>query len=160
MMTLTKKIAAGAVAASAVLAFPGLASAGECPEGKMMAGAVTSGEMMPKDVTDTVIASIDLSPKGGAFKDNALRLRRLVIAPGGVVPWHDHKTRPANIYVLSGEVTEYRSTCAVPIVHKAGDVTAEFGEDLAHWWKNTGSVDVVLLSADILPPQMQTDGMM
>lgn len=160
MMKMNKTISAAGMATVAVLAFSGSASAGECPADKMMAGAMTTGETMPKDVTDTVIASIDLSPKGGAFKDNALRLRKLVIAPGGVVPWHDHKTRPANIYVLSGEVTEYRSTCAVPIVHKAGDVTAEFGEDLAHWWKNTGSTDVILLSADILPPQMKTDGMM
>ena len=103
---------------------------------------------------------LDLSPKGGDFKDTALRLRKLVIGPGGVVPWHDHKTRPANIYVLSGAVTEYRSTCAVPIEHKAGEVTAEFGEDLAHWWKNNGSEPAILLSSDILPPQMKTDGMM
>ncbi len=160
MTTLIKKIAVGGIAVAAVLAFSGLASAGECPKDKMMAGAVTSGETMPKNVTDTLIASIDLSPKGGDFKDNALRLRRLVIAPGGVVPWHDHKVRPATIYILSGEVTEHRSTCGVPIAHKAGDVIAEFGEDLAHWWENTGSAEAVLLSADILPPQMKTDGMM
>ena len=60
MTTLIKKIAVGGIAVAAVLAFSGLASAGECPKDKMMAGAVTSGETMPKNVTDTLIASIDL----------------------------------------------------------------------------------------------------
>ena len=44
----------------------------------------------------------------------------------------------------------------MPIEHKAGDVTAEFGE-LAHWWKNNGTVAAVLYSADILPPAMADD---
>jgi quercetin dioxygenase-like cupin family protein len=83
-----------------------------------------------------------------------------VIAPGGVVPWHDHKVRPANIYVVSGEIVEHRSTCLVPIVHKAGDVTEEFAPNLAHWWKNESKKPVELLSADILPPDTKTDKMM
>lgn len=50
--------------------------------------------------------------------------------------------------VISGEIEEYASNCAVPIVHKAGDVTAET-KDISHWWKNTGDEDVVLISADL-----------
>jgi hypothetical protein len=38
----------------------------------------------------------------------------------------------------------------VPIEHKAGDVTTEFGASLSHWWKNNTDKRVVLLSADIL----------
>jgi quercetin dioxygenase-like cupin family protein len=110
--------------------------------------------MMPKDVTDTVLSAIDLSGKGGDFSGQMLRLRKLVIQPGGIVPWHDHATRPANIYVVSGSVTEYRSTCEVPIVHNAGDTVAEYGAGLAHWWKNTGNEAAVLLSADLLGPAM------
>ena len=64
-----------------------------------------------------------------------MRLRKLVIQPGGIVPWHSHAERPANIYVVEGAMTEYRSTCAVPIEHKAGEVAVESG-NLAHWWKN------------------------
>ena len=41
------------------------------------------------------------------------------------------------------------SNCAVPIVHKAGDVVAETPE-VSHWWKNLGDKTVVLLSADLL----------
>ena len=151
MIHIKTMLAATCLAAGSLLAVANGAYAGECPADQVKPGAVTSGETMPVGVTDTVIAAIDLSSKGGDFAGTMLRMRKLVVQPGGVVPWHDHKARPANIYVLSGEITEYRSTCAVPIVHKAGDVTAEFGADLSHWWKNTGSTEAVLLSSDLLP---------
>jgi quercetin dioxygenase-like cupin family protein len=137
------------IAALALATTVNFAQAGECPAGKMKDNALTTGEMMPKKVTDDVLSSIDLAPKGDAFKGESLRLRKLVIQPGGVVPWHDHKSRPANIYVVSGTVIEHRSNCEVPIVHKAGDTVAEFGAKLAHWWKNTGNKPAVLISADI-----------
>jgi quercetin dioxygenase-like cupin family protein len=134
------------------------AFAGECPADQVMKGAVTSGETKPVGVTDDVLASIDLSSKGDAWKGNMFRFRKLVVQPGGVVPWHEHSARPANIVVVEGSITEYRSNCKVPIEHKAGEVTAEFG-DLAHWWKNNGKVPAVLYSADILPPAMDEDTM-
>jgi quercetin dioxygenase-like cupin family protein len=138
------------IAALALAALAGTAQAGECPADKVKEGAVTTGEMTPKDVTDEVLASIDLAPKGAGFAGEVLRMRKLVVQPGGVVPWHDHATRPANIYILSGSIEEYRSSCEVPILHKAGETVAEFGASHAHWWKNTGEKPAVLLSADIL----------
>jgi quercetin dioxygenase-like cupin family protein len=89
-----------------------------------------------------------------------MRLRKLVIAPGGVVPWHEHSERPANIYVLSGEIVEYRANCLVPIVHKTGEVASEFGVGFAHWWKNTSAAPVELLSADIVTMEKKEDSMM
>jgi quercetin dioxygenase-like cupin family protein len=136
-------------AAAAGFGVTASAFAGECPADKVKENAVTGGETMPVGVTDTVIGSIDLAPKGGSFEGNLLRLRKLVIAPGGVVPWHEHSQRPANIYVLSGTIEEYRANCEVPIVHKAGDVAVEFGKGFAHWWKNTSNEPVELLSADV-----------
>ena len=50
---------------------------------------------------------------------------------------------------VSGEVVEYASTCKVPIVHKAGEVSIET-HGVAHWWKNVGRADAVLISADLL----------
>ena len=97
--------------------------------------------------TDTVIATIDVEKEQGV-DGRVLRMRRLEIEPGGVVPWHSHAERPAIIYIISGTVEEYASNCAVPIVHKAGDVTAE-SKDISHWWKNTGEEPVVLISADL-----------
>lgn len=125
------------------------ASAGQCPADKMGADVTKPGAMAPKDVTDTVLASIDLAKEPAKIDGRQLRLRRLEIQPGGIVPWHGHGDRPAIIYVVKGEVTEYASNCAVPIVHKAGETTAE-AHETSHWWKNTGKTTVVLLSVDLL----------
>jgi quercetin dioxygenase-like cupin family protein len=161
-MTTLKSVACRCVgaAALALVGFASVVHAGECPPDKIKEGAVMSGEMMPMGVIDDVLASIDLAPKGAGFAGESLRLRRLVVQPGGIVPWHDHKTRPANIYIVSGFIEEYRSSCAVPIVHKAGETVAEFGEGLAHWWKNTGNEPAVLISADIFHTGKVDDHMM
>lgn len=151
---------AAASAAVAVALLTGHAAAGECPADKVKDGAVTGGATAPVGVTDTVLAAIDLTPKGGDFADQLLRLRQLTIAPGGIVPWHEHSERPANIYVLAGTIEEYRANCAVPIVHKAGEVAVEFGKGFSHWWKNTSSEPVVLLSADVFNNAMADDKMM
>ena len=145
---------ASAVALSAALSAP--AFAGECPADKVGVDVTKPGATMPKDVTDNVIASIDLA-KGYMVDGKSLRMRRLVVQPGGIVPWHSHAERPANIYVVEGAITEYRSTCAVPIEHKAGDVTAEAGA-LSHWWKNNTKKPTVLISSDIVPTPMMTSG--
>jgi quercetin dioxygenase-like cupin family protein len=138
---------------ASVAAFSASAHASECPPDQVMKGAVTSGETKPVGVTDVVLSAIDLTSKGEAWKGSMLRLRKLVVQPNGVVPWHAHSSRPANILILEGSITEYASNCKVPIEHRAGDAVAEFG-DLAHWWKNNGKVPAVLYSADILPPAM------
>jgi hypothetical protein len=59
---------------------------------------------------------------------------------------------------VTGTVEEYASTCAVPIVHKAGEATPEM-RSTSHWWKNTGSEPAILLSADILHDQADKDMM-
>jgi len=148
-------IVAGAMSAGSLSAF-----AGSCPADKVVppGQGQKPGAAMPKDVTDTVIGSIDLSKEPAAINDRTFRLRKLVIQAGGVVPWHSHGDRPAIIYVVDGEITEYASTCAVPIIHKAGDVAVET-HDTSHWWKNTGKKPVVLLSSDLLHDPMDTNMM-
>jgi len=152
----TKVLGATAAAALLAVSLSATAHAGECPANQVMAGALKGGETMAKGVTDTVLASIDLSSKGAEWKGQMFRLRRLVVEAGGIVPWHEHGVRPANIYIIDGSITEYRSDCRVPIEHKSGEVTAEFGS-LAHWWKNNTGKPVVLISADILPPAKAAD---
>ena len=133
-----------AVAAS--LAAP--AFAGECPAGQMRADATKPVNYGPKAVTDMVLAQIDLSGEKIALNGHLMRVRKLEIQPGGIVPWHSHGDRPALIYVMSGEIYEHASNCAVPILHKAGDVARET-HATSHWWKNEGKAAVVLLSFDI-----------
>jgi quercetin dioxygenase-like cupin family protein len=142
-------VALAAVAAVAALASVA-AQAGECPADKVVAdgkGQPMSSEGA-KGVTDTVVRAIDLAKEPVAIGGRALRARRLDIAPGGIVPWHSHGDRPAQILIASGEITEYASTCLVPIVHKAGDITAE-KHPTSHWWKNHGTAPVVIYSFDL-----------
>jgi len=122
--------------------------AGECPADKVSPGVRTQGETQPKGVADTVLAAIDLSKEKVSLPDHQLRTRKLVIRPGGIVPWHSHEDRPALIYIVSGTIEEYASNCSVPITHKAGEVSVE-KSGVRHWWKNTGKTPVVLLSSDV-----------
>ena len=149
-MKLTQIATALAAAFSISASFSILA--GECPADKRVADGqgqamVTHGA---KGVTDVVRASTDLAKEPVAVQGRTFRLRELNVEPGGIVPWHSHNERPAMIYIVSGEVVEYASNCAVPIVHKAGDVAPE-KNGTSHWWQNTGKVASKLISVDIFP---------
>ena len=113
-------ILAGATAILSTTAF-----AGGCPADKLVADGQgqKAGATKPVGVTDTVLAAIDLSKQMVAANDHQFLMRRLVIQPGGVVPYHSHADRPALIYIVQGEIFENTSDCAVPILHK--DVFAE-----------------------------------
>jgi quercetin dioxygenase-like cupin family protein len=113
--------------------------------------ALDNAPTMPKGVTDTVIGSISLASEINV-DGRQLRTRRLVVQPGGVVPLHSHKDRPALIYTVSGSITEYSSACAAPIEHKAGDISRE-ADGLSHYWVNNGSEPAVLLSSDVFHGQ-------
>ncbi|HME27466.1 MAG TPA: cupin domain-containing protein [Acetobacteraceae bacterium] len=141
----------GAIMGVAMLAFaPSLTLAESCPAGSAEPNVRAADHTPAFGVTDTVVGSVDLAKEPAHIEGRLLRLRRLVIQPGGVVPWHSHGDRPAIIYIISGTIEEYASNCSVPIVHRAGDVTVET-HGTSHWWKNTGTETVVLLSADLFP---------
>ena len=143
----TRTLIASALLAG--LAFTSPAFAGECPAGQMRADATKPSTTAAKAVTDMVLAQIDLAGEKLALNGHMMRVRKLEVQPGGVVPWHSHGDRPALIYVMSGEIVEHASNCAVPILHKAGEVARET-HATAHWWNNQGRTLVVLLSFDIL----------
>ena len=144
------------------LVFAGWAHAGECPAGKSAANALANAPSAPVGVTDTELASVDLSKENVKLDQRRLRLRHMTIAPGGVVPLHSHEDRPALIMVNSGEIYENSSKCAVPILHKAGDVAREY-LGTQHWWKNSGNQPVELTIGDIVndhKPETMMDKMM
>lgn len=143
MFNLSIKLAAAAIAVAAGIASPAIA--GQCPKPGSM--DLTNAPMMPKGVNDMVISSVDLGPEIGV-DGRQLRTRRLVVQPGGIVPLHSHKDRPALIYTLSGSITEYSTACGAPIEHKAGDISRE-ADSLSHYWVNHGKVPAVLLSSDV-----------
>jgi len=155
---LHRNLVAGVIAGAFSLA-AGVAFAGECPTDKRVADGqgqkiVSHGA---KGVTDKVRNAIDLSKQPAvALNDRLLRIRQLDIESGGIVPWHSHDERPAQIYIVSGEVVEYASNCAVPIVHKAGDISSE-AKGTSHWWQNNTKAPVTLISVDIFHDKTGAD---
>src|SRR5262245_11560994 len=149
---LGRKLMLAGMMAGAAIVGPTTAFAGECPADKFKADVRQPVTHAAKGVTDTVLAAIDLAKEPAKITGRQLRLRRLVIEPGGIVPWHSHGDRPAIIYIAEGEIVEYASNCAVPIVHKAGDVARETS-GTSHWWQNNGTKTVTLFSSDVLHDQ-------
>src|SRR5215813_14975124 len=129
-----------------------MATAGECPADKRVADGQGQkpSTAAAKGVSDVVRSTTDLSKEPAAISGRQFRLRQLDIQPGGIVPWHSHDNRPAMIYIVSGEVVEYASNCAVPIVHRTGDVAPE-KNGTSHWWQNIGKTTAVLISVDFFP---------
>jgi quercetin dioxygenase-like cupin family protein len=125
------------------------AHAGECPADKAGSNTLANAPSAPIGITDTELASIDLAKENVKLNQRRLRMRHMTIAPGGVVPLHDHADRPALIMVNSGEIYENSSKCQVPILHKAGDIAREY-LGTKHHWKNETSQAVELTIADIV----------
>jgi len=148
MTTQFLKIGLGLGAMIGAVGLAAAAQAGECPAASMKADARASGETMGKGVTDNVLGFVELAKEAPMLQGRKLRIRKLVVQPGGVVPWHEHGDRPALILTLEGSITEYRSNCTAPIEHPTGDVAREQG-GVAHWWRNNTKKPAVLLSADI-----------
>ena len=148
-ITSGRSIVLAGLAAGSMLIGVSSAVAGGCPADRMKADVRQPATHAAKGVTDTVLAAIDLEKEPANIKERQLRFRKLTIEPGGVVPWHSHDDRPAIIYVAEGEIVEYASNCADPIVHKAGDIRPET-HGTSHWWQNLGNKTVVLFVGDVL----------
>ena len=137
---------AGIIAGSVATASTALA--GECPAGKMQPNVRPMVDTKPVGVTDVTLGAINLEKQPANIRDRELRFRKLTIEPGGIVPWHSHDDRPALIFVQQGEIVEYASNCAEPIVHKAGEIRPEVA-GTSHWWKNLGKETVILYVGDV-----------
>jgi quercetin dioxygenase-like cupin family protein len=144
----TKRRAAAAIAFLAFTGFAASAQAGECPADQFKANVRSPVDHAAQGVADTTLGAIDLGKEQAKIAGRELRFRKMVIQPGGVVPWHSHDDRPALIYVAEGEIVEYASNCAAPITHKAGEIRAETN-GTSHWWKNHTNAQVILFIGDI-----------
>src|SRR6266536_2873587 len=91
--------AAGMVAVAAFTAL-GAASAGECPADKRGTDLTKMDTTPAKGVSDTVLAAINLADEPAKLQERQLRLRKLGMQPGGLVPWHSHADRPAMSDIL------------------------------------------------------------
>ena len=110
------------------------------------------GPTKPKDISVKDLGKFGLGKELAGMEGRDVRVRLWTMKPGGIVPVHSHKDRPAQIYVLSGEVVEHRSDTDTPHVYKKGDLSLE-AEGVVHWWENRGGETVLLLAVDVFNTQ-------
>ena len=96
-----------------------------------------------------VLGTVSLDGEFDGSDGLTMRVRELLIDPGGVVAVHQHDHRPGAAYIIEGERTEHRSSERNPVVKKAGDVAME-RSGVVHWWENTGSTRARALVVDIV----------
>ena len=144
--------AVAALLAGAALIAGGAAYAGECPKEHVLAKPRPVEEKPDIGVQRPTLTVVHLKDWRGVG-DLYLRMRQLTIAVDGIVPTHQHDDRPSIVYIAKGELIEHSSFCAVPILHKEGEWSPEFGAGHEHWWENRTGKEVVVISADVIPPE-------
>ena len=114
-------------------------------------GAAAAQQAKPtenKGFKADVLTSVDLGKQGlNDYNSRQMRMRKITLAPGGVVAYHSHSSRPAMDYVLKGAVVDHRD--GVPDrTYKAGDTFAE-NTDVNHWVENKGKVPAEVVTIDL-----------
>ncbi len=99
-----------------------------------------------KGLTIKPLTAIDLGPEIEGMGGRQLRMRLIVIEPGGVLALHNHKDRPATDYVLRGSLVDHRGDAARE--YNAGDSIFETKE-VTHWLENKGTVPAEFVAIDI-----------
>lgn len=117
-----------------------------CAVGRTLEGAQFEAFGPQHDVTAEDIALVPMA----SDPSKAVRLRRIVMAPGGVIAWHTHDAVQGAALIVSGEATEIRNTCLDPIPYRAGDVAIEDAQT-AHGWRNDGDQPTVIIVAHVVP---------
>ncbi len=128
--------------ADSTLVAIGEARVRECPAERRQANARSEGFGAASGVASEDIALTPLA----SDPTRVVRLRRITVQPGGVIPWHDHTAIQGMALLVSGEMVELRNSCLDPITYRAGDVAIEDAAT-AHSWRNeSDEVAVVLVS--------------
>lgn len=117
----------------------------ECPAGRVQANAHASGDPQSVGLVGENIAIVPIA----SDPTRAVRLRRLTIAPGGAIAWHDHAQVQGMALMVSGEMVETRNTCLDRMIYRAGDVAIE-DATTAHSWRNESDAPAVVLVAHVV----------
>lgn len=153
---MSNRLLAAFAAATMLAAGTGAATAAECPADKRLAQPRAIENAPDIGVDRPILSTVDLTGWRG-MGNFMLRLRKLTIAPHGVVPTHNHDDRPSIVHVVEGEIVEHNAFCTVPVVHRAGDTAAEAGSGHIHWWENKTDKPVVIFSTDVVPFEMRKE---
>ncbi len=92
------------------------------------------------------LQEFDPSKQIDALQGYSARGRKITVPAGGSIPQHEHSKRPGIVYVVSGEIMEYRGNNVRKLV--AGDSLKEDFTTL-HSFKNISNSACVLIAFDI-----------
>jgi quercetin dioxygenase-like cupin family protein len=107
----------------------------------------------PKDnqgFTASKTTVVELGPEIEGMSGRQLRMRLLTIHPGGHIGMHNHKDRPAVVYDIQGTDTVTQADGSSRTLHPGDTSTAT--KDTAHWHRNDGKDDVLLIAVDVFHP--------
>ncbi|WP_170953608.1 cupin domain-containing protein [Synechococcus sp. UW179A] len=113
----------------------------------------------PRDAPSTTekvsvepLGSLDLSREFAALQGRVLRTRRITIAPGGSVAWHQHQQRPGVAYLINGSLIEIRDDGSGPrsLQRKTGDAVFE-STGVLHGWRNDSDQPATAVVIDLVP---------
>ena len=99
--------------------------------------------------TADVLTGIDLGSEIDGMDGRRLRIQRITTEPGGKTTLHSHKDRPFVMHVLQGTITLH-SEDGGSMDLKAGE-SFSGGKAITHWAENKGTIDAIVISADIFP---------
>ena len=116
-----------------------------CPAERTQANARSEGFGATSGVASEDIALTPLA----SDPTRAVRLRRIVVRPGGVIAWHDHAAIQGMALLVAGEMVELRNTCLDPLTYRAGDVAIEDAAT-AHSWRNESDAEAVVLVSHVV----------
>lgn len=116
-----------------------------CPAGRTLENARIGSDNEGRGVTSEDIALVPLAND----PSRAVRMRRLTVAPDGIIPWHLHDQVQGMALIVSGRMTELRNSCLDEIEYRAGDVAIE-DASTAHGWRNESDETAVVLVAHVV----------
>lgn len=116
-------------------------------------GTLLVGESVASVIEVEQLAKFDISEQVPLDDEFLARARKITVAPGANIPEHEHSNRPGIVYVLSGEITEFRGD-KIRIL-KAGQTLTEQSHT-THRFTNHTQEACVLLAFDIVPPKPES----
>jgi len=114
---------------------------------------LVDGPTETKDIGGVqVIGTVSLDGEFDSSDGLMIRVRELIINPGGVVAVHQHTNRPGAAYIIEGELVEHRSSEPGPVLKTAGSTAME-RSGVIHWWENESDAPARALVVDIVPAE-------
>jgi len=154
------KLLSGLLVIAAVVFVPAVTRSDEVrvvpmEEKEIARGLGVSGPTETHGIESSVdLELVDLGADFEALRGRSLRARRVTVSPGGAVGVHQHTARPGVLYVLAGELTEFRNDHDGPLIRKQGDTSFE-KDGVVHWWRNDGAENAVAFVVDIVPNETE-----